>query len=87
MTRHGENPSTHHLLDVASPGQVTQSNPSELTVTEPVLTDVERQALAPGYETDPSAVGTNRTVDPEAVDDRPWYEVHGLTEVESEELL
>jgi hypothetical protein len=51
------------------------------------LTDAERQELVPGYETDPSAVGTNRVVDPELADDRPWYEVHGLTEVESEELL
>ena len=51
------------------------------------LTDAERQALVPGYETDLNAVGENRTVAPEAEDDRPWYEVHGLTEVESEELL
>lgn len=46
----------------------------------------QREDLVPGYETDLSAVGTNRTADPEAVDDRPWYEVHGLTEDEAAEL-
>lgn len=30
--------------------------------------------VIPGYETDLSAVGTDRRVDPAAVDDRPWYE-------------
>jgi hypothetical protein len=49
------------------------------------MTDAERRALVPGYETDLDAVGTNRTVDPELVDDRPWYEVHGLTLEEAEE--
>lgn len=36
----------------------------------------------PGYETDLSAVGTNRRVDPAAVDDTPWHEVHDPTGVE-----
>lgn len=47
----------------------------------------ERQALVPGYESDLSAVGTNRTVDPDAVDDRPWHEVHGLTEEQAQALM
>lgn len=51
-----------------------------------MVTAEQREELVPGYETDLSAVGTNRTVDPEAVDDRPWYEVHGLTEDEAAEL-
>jgi hypothetical protein len=46
----------------------------------------QREELVPGYETDLSAVGTNRAVDPEAVDDRPWHEVHGLSEDEVAEL-
>ena len=41
----------------------------------------------PGYETDLSAIGTNRSVDPAAVDDRPWYEVHGLTVTQALRLL
>ena len=36
----------------------------------------------PGYETDLSAVGTNRRVDPAAVDDTPWDEVHDPAGVE-----
>jgi hypothetical protein len=50
------------------------------------MTDAERQELVPGYETDLSAVGTNRTVDPELEDNRPWYEVHGLTPQDAEEM-
>lgn len=49
------------------------------------MTHEDRQALVPGYETDLSAVGTNRIVDPDAVDDRHWYEVHGLTPQDAEE--
>lgn len=46
----------------------------------------EIQELVPDYETDLGAVGENRTVDPEAVDDRPWYEVHGLTPQDAEDM-
>lgn len=41
----------------------------------------------PGYETDLSAIGTNRQVDPSKLDERPWYEVHGLTVNEALRLL
>lgn len=51
------------------------------------MTDAERQALVPGYETDLSAVGIKRTVDFDLEDDRPWHEVHGLTEDEASELI
>jgi hypothetical protein len=48
------------------------------------LTPDERNDIVPGYETDLSAVGTNReATDP---DPRPWNEVHGLTEEEAEAL-
>jgi hypothetical protein len=40
----------------------------------------------PGYETDMSAVGTNRVVDPDAVDDTPWHEVHPELAAELGEL-
>jgi len=46
----------------------------------------QREQLVPGYETDLSAVGTNRVADPDAVDDRDWAEVHGLTEDDVAEL-
>lgn len=29
--------------------------------------------VIPGYETDMNAVGVHRRVDPDAVDDQPWY--------------
>jgi hypothetical protein len=61
----------------------------ESTVTNVLPPDISaaiRDKLAPGYETDPSAVGVNREVDPEAVDDRSWTEVHELTEDEAAEL-
>ena len=32
------------------------------------------QDVIPGYETDLRAVGTNRTADPDTLDDTPWYE-------------
>jgi hypothetical protein len=52
--------------------------------TDPPVTEETREELAPGYETDPAAVGTNRkAIDP---DPRPWYEVHGLTEAEAEAM-
>lgn len=51
------------------------------------MTDAERQALVPGYETDLDAVGTNRTVDPELDDVRPWHEVHGLTQEQADALV
>lgn len=35
--------------------------------------------VIPGYETDLSAVGINRQVDPDKVDDRPWHELHDTT--------
>ena len=43
--------------------------------------------LVPGYETDLAAVGTSRSVDPDAQDDRPWREVHGLTEDQAAALV
>jgi hypothetical protein len=46
----------------------------------------EIRELVPEYETDMSAIGENRqAVDPDG--DRPWYEVHGLTETEAQEFL
>ena len=38
--------------------------------------------VIPGYETDLSAVGTNRVADPEAVDDTPWFEFHDTEGIE-----
>jgi hypothetical protein len=61
----------------------------ESTVTNILPPDVSaaiRDKLVPGYETDPSAVGVNREVAPEAVDDRSWTEVHNLTEDDVAEL-
>ena len=49
------------------------------------VTAAYREAVVPGYETDPSAVGRNR----EAVDpggDKDWTEVHGLTNAEVDNL-
>ena len=40
----------------------------------------------PGYETDLSAVGTNRRVDIAAVDERPWYELFPAEDVDQLEL-
>lgn len=51
------------------------------------LSTEQIQEIVPGYETDLGAVGENRTVDPETVDDRPWYEVHGLTEADADDFL
>jgi len=55
-------------------------------VLPPEMSAAYRQKLVPGYEMDPRAVGVNREVDPEAVDDRDWAEVHGLTEDDVAEL-
>jgi hypothetical protein len=45
----------------------------------------EIQKLVPEYETDLSAVGENRrAVDPDG--DRHWYEVHGLTPQDAEDM-
>lgn len=50
----------------------------------PIVAAEIREELAPGYETDLSAIGTNReATDP---DPRPWYEIHGLTEAEAKAL-
>jgi hypothetical protein len=55
-------------------------------ILPPEVSAAIRDKLAPGYETDPRAVGVNREADPEAVDDRSWAEVHNLTEDEAAEL-
>lgn len=49
-------------------------------ILPPEVSAAIRDKLAPGYETDPRAVGVNREADPEAIDDRTWAEVHELTE-------
>jgi hypothetical protein len=55
-------------------------------ILPPEVSAAIRDKLVPGYETDPNAVGVNREVDPEAIDDRQWTEVHELTEDEVHEL-
>lgn len=44
------------------------------------------QDVLPGYETDLRAVGTNRTVDENAIDNTPWYEFFPQEHVQTVEL-
>jgi hypothetical protein len=55
-------------------------------ILPPEVSAAIRDKLAPGYETDPNAVGVNReAVDPDG--DKHWTEVHGLSEEEAAGLL
>ena len=56
-------------------------------MTDPVTDDPHPTHLVPGYETDLDAVGTNRTVVPALLDERPWQEVHGLTAEQATDLI
>lgn len=52
----------------------------------PEVTAAYREAIVPGYETDPGAVGRNReAVDPDG--DKHWTEVHGLSPDEAARLI
>lgn len=48
---------------------------------------VDPKAVVPGYETDISAVGTNRRVADDAQDDTPWHDVHELDPADAAKLL